>query len=468
MNSIIKSYFLLFLIPLFIACQANNKVKIDIDHEAQKIIDQIKLPKIPSLEVSLLEFGAKGDGVYDNTTAFKNAMLSLSEQGGGKLLVPAGKYLTGPIHFKSNIELNLSQGAELLFKTNPAAYMPLVKTSYEGIELYNFSPLIYAYKVENIAITGNGILNGQADKDHWWPWAGKEVYGYKKGEVNQNDPHNLPRLRSMNASQTAVEERKFGLGYQVRPTFFEPLESTKILLSGVTIKNAPFWIVHPLKSTHFTMEGVTIESHGPNNDGCDPEYSKYIHINNCVFDTGDDCIAIKSGRNEDGRRNKITSENIVVQNSKMKDGHGGVVMGSEISAGVKNVFVLNCDMDSPNLDRAIRLKSNTIRGGGVDGLYVKNIRIGQVKEAVLKINTHYGIYAVEEGNYYPDFKNIYLEDIYAKNGGKYGVLIQGRKELPVSGLHFKNVIIEQTKKDPVLEFTSQIEFENTIINNKSF
>ncbi len=156
------------------------------------------------------------------------------------------------------------------------------------------------------------------------------------------------------------------------------------------------------------------------------------------------------------------------KNSKMKDGHGGVVMGSEISAGVKNVFVLNCDMDSPNLDRAIRLKSNTIRGGGVDGLYVKNIRIGQVKEAVLKINTHYGIYAVEEGKLLPDFKNIYLEDIYAKNGGKYGVLIQGRKELPVSGLHFKNVIIEQTKKDPVLEFTSQIEFENTIINNKSF
>ncbi len=463
-----KKHLLIVSLATFVFSCAQEPQELTIEQRAQEIVDQVQLPVIPNREVSVVDYGAIADGKSDNTEVFKKAIAELSNLGGGKLVVPKGQYLTGPIHLKSHIELHLSEGSEILFKTDPEAYMPMVKTSYEGIELYNFSPLIYAYQAENIAVTGTGILNGQAGTSHWWPWAGKEVYGYKEGDVNQNDEQNLPRLRSMNKNQTPVEERRFGLGYQVRPSFFEPYESTRILLKDVTIKNAPFWIVHPFKSSHFTMDGVTVQSHGPNNDGCDPEYTNFVHINNCVFDTGDDCIAIKSGRNEDGRRNKILSQNILVQNSTMKDGHGGVVMGSEISAGVKNVVVLNCDMDSPNLDRAIRLKSNTIRGGGVDGLYVKNIRIGQVKEAVLRVNTHYGIYQVEEGGFFPDFKNIYLEDIHAKNGGKYGVLIQGREELPVSGLHFKNVTIENTKKDPVFEFAGEVEFVNTTINSKSY
>ena len=466
MRTLSRALILSLSLLVFFSCKKENNPNIDL--EAQKIVSQVLLPDFPEYEVSILEFGGIPDGVYDNSLAFKLAFSNIEKKGGGTLHVPPGKYFTGPIHFKSNIELHLEEGSEILFNTDPNAYMPMVKTSYEGMELYNFSPLIYAYQVENIAITGKGVLNGQADINNWWPWAGKEVYGYKVGNPNQNDDKNLPSLREMNLNQVPVEERRFGIGFQVRPSFFEPFESERILISGVTIKNAPFWIVHPFKSSHFTMDSVTIISHGPNNDGCDPEYSDFVHINNCVFDTGDDCIAIKSGRNEDGRRNNILSQNIVIQNSVMKDGHGGVVMGSEISAGVKSVYVLNCEMDSPNLDRAIRLKSNTIRGGGVDGLYVKNIKIGQVKEAVLRINTHYGIYGIEEGEFYPDFKNIYLENIQANYGGKYGILIQGREELPVSGLHFKNVTIENTKKDPVFEFAGEVEFVNTTINSKSY
>ncbi len=224
--------------------------------------------------------------------------------------------------------------------------------------------------------------------------------------------------------------------------------------------------MHPIKSEHVTVDGVTVSSHGPNNDGCDPEYSKNVHIKNCIFDTGDDCIAIKSGRNEDGRRVNIPSENIVVEDCEMKDGHGGVVMGSEISAGVRNVYVRNCVMDSPNLDRAIRIKTNTLRGGFVENVFVENIKVGQVKEATLKINTHYAIYDAQEGNYIPEIRNIYLKNITVENSGKYGVLIRGRKEAKVEKIILENVTI--TRADSVMSVrdSEPVKFLNVTINGR--
>jgi polygalacturonase len=207
-----------------------------------------------------------------------------------------------------------------------------------------------------------------------------------------------------------------------------------------------------------------VNSHGPNNDGCDPEYSTNVHITNCTFNTGDDCIAIKSGRNEDGRRVNIASENIVVENCDMKDGHGGVVMGSEISAGVRNVFVRNCKMDSPNLDRAIRIKTNTLRGGFLENLYVKNIQVGQVKEAVLKINTYYEVYGNQEGDFMPTIKNIYLQDINVEKSGKYGILIKGRPEALVQNVSLTNVHIKGAKTPFSIENSEPLKFRNTTIN----
>ncbi|WP_304158104.1 glycoside hydrolase family 28 protein, partial [Mesonia mobilis] len=206
--------------------------------------------------------------------------------------------------------------------------------------------------------------------------------------------------------------------------------------------------------------------HGPNNDGCDPEYSKNVHITNCLFNTGDDCIAIKSGRNEDGRRVNIPSENIVVENCEMKDGHGGVVMGSEISAGVRNVYVRNCKMDSPNLDRVIRIKTNTLRGGFVDGVYVKDVEVGAVKEAVLKVNTHYGIYANQEGEFMPSIKNIYLKNVTVENGGEYGVLIKGREKAIVENVNLEDVIIKGVEKPESVEYSENVNYINTVINDK--
>ncbi|KAA5827986.1 glycoside hydrolase family 28 protein [Algibacter amylolyticus] len=450
------------------SCKEKEKAVIDVFNEADKIISSIKVLEFPDNTFNILDFGAIADGETNNSQAIKKAIGACNESGGGKVVIPPGKFLTGAIYLKSNVNLHLEAGAEVLFSTSTEDYLPVVHTSYEGQELMNYSPLIYAYKEKNIAVTGKGTFNGQASKTNWWPWCGAERYGYVKGDRNQRDEHNLPRLWEMAESNIPVSERVFGPGHQLRPLFMQPFECENVLIEGVTFTNAPFWVIHPIKCNYVRVDGVTVNSHGPNNDGCDPEYSKNVHIVNCVFNTGDDCIAIKSGRNNDGRRVNISSENIVIENCDMIDGHGGVVMGSEISAGVRNVFVRNCKMNSPELDRAIRIKTNTLRGGFVENVYVKDIEVGQVKEAVLKINLFYAIYGPQEGDFMPSVKNIHLDNINVKNGGQYGVLIKGRPQSLVNNVTLTNVHIQNVETPLSVENSEPIIFKNTSINGKQY
>ncbi|NJW52114.1 glycoside hydrolase family 28 protein [Salinimicrobium oceani] len=436
--------------------------------QADEIVKNIKIPQFRDEVFNIMDYGATASATTSSSAAFKAAIDACANAGGGKVLVPKGVYLTGPIHLKSNVNLHLEEEAEVRFSTNTSDYLPVVHTSYEGMEFMNYSPLIYAYQQKNIAVTGKGTFNGQAGNDSWWPWSGKEEYGYKEGDVRQHDDANLPRLSEMVEKGTPVEERVFGEGHQFRPTFFEPFECENVLIEGVTFRNAPFWVMHPIKSNNVTVKDVSVISHGPNNDGCNPEYSKNVHITGCLFDTGDDCIAIKSGRDNDGRRVGISSENIVVENCTMKDGHGGVVMGSEISGGVRNVYVRNNTMNSPNLDRAIRIKTNTRRGGTIENIFVKDLKVGQVKEAVLKINTHYAIYGNQEGEFMPVIRNIFLENVEVENGGEYGILIRGREESPVTNVKLKNVTIKNAEVPLKVEHCEPIVFENTVINGKKY
>ncbi|WP_370479140.1 glycoside hydrolase family 28 protein [Tamlana flava] len=436
--------------------------------QADAIIESIQIPEFANNIINIIDLGAVSDGETNNTEIIAKAIDSCSNMGGGKVIIPSGKFLTGPIVLKSNVNLHLEEGAHVLFSTNHNDYLPVVHTSYEGVELMNYSPLIRAHKQKNIAVTGNGILDGQASNNNWWPWCGKDSYGWEEGAPKQHDSINLPTLRKMNEAQVPVSERVFGDGHHIRPSFFEPFECENVLLQGVTITNAPFWVIHPLKCNYVRIDGVTVNSHGPNNDGCDPEYCKNVHITNCTFNTGDDCIAIKSGRNSDGRRVNIASENIVIENCDMKDGHGGVVLGSEISAGVRNVYARNCKMDSPNLDRAIRIKTNTLRGGFVENLYVKDIEVGQVKEAALKINLHYGIYANQEGEFIPKIDGVHLENMTVENSGKYGIMIRGREEAIIKNVTLTNVHIKGANEDLSVEHSEPIVFKNTTINGKAY
>ena len=465
----IKKYFsktnsiLIVLVAVLFSC-APKRQNSDLSSASawknmQNSIKAITTPVFINKVYDITNFGAQQGGVLDNTEAFKKAIRACSENGGGIVLVPQGKYLTGPIHLESNINLQVNEGAEIIFSTNPSDY-PIVHTSFEGTEVMNYSPLIYAYQKTNVAVTGKGTLNGQANNDYWWSWCGKDTYGWKKGAPIQN----VARLMDMAEAGVPVSERIFGEGYNLRPSFVEFFECQNVMLKDVKIVNAPFWLIHPMKSTNVIIDGVTVTSHGPNNDGCDPEYSKNVIIRNCSFNTGDDCIAIKSGRDADGRRVGITTENIFVQNCKMFDGHGGVSIGSEISAGVRNVFVENCVMDSPDLDRAIRIKTNTKRGGFVENLYVRNIEIGEVGESVLGIDLFYSVHGNQSGSFMPRIENIYFENVNVKNGGKFGILAKGHKASPINNIQFKNVTIEKVKSNYSIENVSNLKFLNTKIN----
>ncbi|KQC32686.1 glycoside hydrolase [Nonlabens sp. YIK11] len=471
-TSNLKIYLLTLLSFLtLLSCKTSittDNTAVDNFAAADQIIEDIIIPTFPDATFNILDYGAVADGVTKNTVAIKLAIEECNAAGGGTVLIPSGKFLTGAIYLKSNVNLHLEDGAVVLFSTETKDYTPLVHTSYEGQELMNYSPLIYSYNEKNIAITGKGTFDGQASNANWWKWAGKEEYGYVEGEPKQGDDHNLPRLWAFSDENKPVSERVFGEGHQLRPQFIQPFGCENVLIEGVTILNAPFWVIHPIKSNNVTVDGVTINSHGPNNDGCDPEYAKNVHITNCTFDTGDDCIAIKSGRNNDGRQVNIPSENIVVENCDMKDGHGGVVMGSEISAGVRNVYVRNCTMDSPELDRAIRIKTNTLRGGFVENVFVKDIKVGKVKEAMLRINAYYGTYANQEGDFIPSIKNIHLENITVEDGGKYGVLIKGRPENIVKNVTLKNITIKSADTDLSVENSEPLQFENVTINGKKY
>ncbi len=420
-----KNLYYIILVALFfivINCKIENKID-DEWKAVEEIEKQISEPEFPDTVFVISNYGAIGDGKTINTKAINNTIAICHKAGGGIVKIPEGIFLTGAIHLLSNVNLYLSEKSTLKFSTNVNDYLPVVLTRWEGVDCYNFSPLIYAYQQENIAISGKGILDGQADETNWWTWKGRRQFGWNDTMPSQLIQDGRPLLMEYEKNDTPVEERIFGKENYLRPPFIQIYQCKNILISGVTIKNSPFWIIHPLLSENLIVREIKADSQGPNNDGCDPESCKNVLIENCFFNTGDDCIAIKSGRNNDGRRWNTPSENIIIRNCKMQDGHGGVVIGSEISGGCKNVFVENCVMDSPQLDRAIRIKSNNNRGGLIENIFVRNIKVGEVDEAVIKINCLYAPFE-GEGNYPPVIRNIFISDIKSLKS-KYALYLDG-------------------------------------------
>jgi unsaturated rhamnogalacturonyl hydrolase len=370
-----------------------------------QILARIQAPVFPNRQFPITNFGALPGTGKDATVGIRKAIEACHEAGGGRVSVPAGEFLTGAIHLLSNVELRLEKGAVLKFQTDPKAYLPEVFTRFEGMECYNYSPLIYAFEQENIGITGEGVLDGQADKENWWAWSGKR--DSPAGQPNQKSARD--RLGKMVDENIPPGQRHFGAGSFLRPSFIEANRCRNVLIEGVRIRRSPMWEIHPLLCTNVIVRGVEIVSHGPNNDGCDPESCRDVLIEDCTFDTGDDCIAIKSGRNNDGRRVGVPSENLIVRNCTMRDGHGGVVIGSEIAGGCRNVFAEDCQMDSSNLERVLRLKSNAVRGGVIENVFMRNITVGQVKDAVLQVDFLYEEGA--NGPHKPVARNIRMENI---------------------------------------------------------
>jgi polygalacturonase len=361
------------------------------------ILARIRPPVFAARDFPVTGFGARQG--RDCTQAFAAAIKACNAAGGGRVLVPDGVWQTGAIHLLSNVNLHLADNAAIAFDRDPRRY-PIVRTFWEGNEAMNYSPFVYAFGQDNIAITGKGTLDGQADPDHWWNWKRKTL---------GTDVTARNRLQEMAEKNVPVASRVFGDGHYLRPNFIQPFRCRNVLIEGVTLKRSPMWQVHPVLSSNVIVRGLTIVADGPNTDGCDPEFCRDVLIEDCHFDTGDDCIAIKSGRNADGRRIHLPTENVIIRRCRMKNGHGGVTLGSEISGGVRNVFVEDCRMDSPRLDYALRLKDNAMRGGVLEHVYVRRVTVGQVGVAVLTVDFNY-----EEGPrgpFTPVVRDVLIQDM---------------------------------------------------------
>jgi unsaturated rhamnogalacturonyl hydrolase len=414
--------------------------------QVPEILARIQAPVFPDAEFPITKFGAASDGKTDCSEAIAKAIEACARAGGGKVVVAAGEYLTGPIHLKSGVNLHLDGGATLKFKTDPKAYLPAVLTRFEGMECWNYSPLIYAYRQENIAVTGEGVLDGQADNTNWWPWKGKTEYGWTNGAPKQDKARN--RLIKMVADNAPVDERKFGEGDYLRSSFIQPNLCRNVLIEGVRIRRSPMWEIHPLLCTNVIVRGVDIATHGPNNDGCDPEASRDVLIEDTVFDTGDDCIALKSGRNNDGRRVGIPTENVIVRRCTMKEGHGGVTIGSEISGGARNIFVEDCTMDSPSLDRVVRFKSNAVRGGTMENIFVRNVKVGTVGDAALQIDFVYEEGA--KGEHKPVVRNLVIENLTVDNCARV-LDVKGFPGSEISGVRLHHSTFKGISREDVVQ-----------------
>jgi polygalacturonase len=427
------------------------------------VLARIQPPKFPVGKIYLLPiFGGRGDGKTDCTEAFRNAIAECVKAGGGTVMVPAGVFLTGPIHLKSGVNLHVAKGGTVRFSRNPKDYLPLVYTRWEGMECMNYSSLIYAFEQHDIAVTGEGTLDGGADEEHWWPWKGRRARGAAApAGPTQQKARDL--LQEMAEKDVPVEKRQFGEGSYLRPQFIQPYRCQNVLISGVTIINSPMWEINPVLCRNVTVKDVKISTHGPNNDGCDPECCTDVLIDGCVFDTGDDCIAIKSGRNRDGRRVNVPSENIVIQNCTMKDGHGGVTLGSECSGGIRNVFARNCKMDSPHLDRVLRIKTNAVRGGVIERVYMKDVEAGQVAGAVVDIDFNYEEGA--QGSFKPVVRDIVVQDVRCRQSGS-GWALRGFPDSPIRNVRIERCTFDKTSKPNIQQHVEGLSLKDVKVNGE--
>ncbi|PTY05718.1 glycoside hydrolase [Opitutaceae bacterium EW11] len=400
-------------------------------------------PSFPQRVVSIVDHGALPGGAVKNTDAFRRAIEACANAGGGRVLVPTGRWLTGPIHLRSHIELHLAEGAEVVFSDRFEDYLPVVLVRSGGVDLYNYSPLIYARDCEDVAITGPGRLDGNARA--WWAWKKKE----------SKEPARMAR------EGVPVKRRVFGTPEAaIRPSFVVFLNCRNVLLEGFTIGGGPNWTVHPIYSENVVIRRVHVLTDGPNNDGIDPDSCRNVLVEHCVFDTGDDCLVLKSGYNEDGWRVGRPTENVVMRWCSSKKGHGGLVVGSEMSGGVHNVYLHDCTFDGT--DHALRIKSRRDRGGVVENIWAENLTVRDMKYDVVVVTMDYGadpsrIVAEKP----PIFRNITVRNVIAERV-PVAVQIDGLSESPVENLRFERLTISSTR-GVVARQVKNVEFSDVAI-----
>ncbi len=443
MTNFIQKNILLVIAALYI-CIPSMAIS-DTDRTARRdsILSQITGADIPQATIDITSLGAIGNGEKDCKPAFDKAMKKAVRTGGLHIIVPAGEYLlNGPIHFTSNVCLELQDGATLKFSPEPKYYLPLVKTSWEGTFIQNYSPFIYGYQVENISIIGKGTIDGNAGSS-FATWKSMQ----KKGQQ---------LTRDMNHNETPVSERNFGEGYFLRPQLIQLFECRNITIEGVFITNSPFWCIHLLKSENIICRDIRYDAKLVNNDGIDPEYTRNLLIENITFNNGDDNIAIKCGRDNDGWKTNCPSENIIIRNCKFKGLHG-VVLGSEMSAGIQNIFIENCTYGG-YCKRGIYIKTNPDRGGFIRNIYINNCKFGNVEDLFYATS----MYAGEglDNNHFTEVHDIHVKDLSCNTASSAGIVLQGTTTRPIYNVSFENVNIGKTSIGLSFTNTEYIQLKN--------
>ena len=417
---------LLLLSALLTGC-SNRHLKDQTENKIPFDFPDLKAPVFRDQVFNIRDYGAKsGDTTFLNTKAIRNAIEACHNAGGGRVLVPAGVWLTGPVHLKSNVNLHLEEGSELMFSQRYDDYLPVVLIQRGGSFCYNYSPLVYARDCENIALTGTGVLNGRGQA--WWPWVKRQP--------------GMTQLFQMSKAGVPIEERVFGTEEAgVRPPFIQFLECKNVLLQGVTVKDGPSWNVHPVFCENLIIREIKIMSpHGPNNDGIDPDACRNVLIEDCYIDAGDDAICLKSGRDEEAWKIGRPLENVVIRRCTTKAGHGGFVIGSEMSAGVKNILVEDCHFDGTN--KGLRFKSQVGRGGVVENVWARNITMEKIRNEAIHFDLLYYSKPVEGPQINaPTFRNIQMENITCESA-RIAISMTGLPGNYLRELFFKNVSIK--------------------------
>ena len=447
-------------------------------------MDKVKQPSFSSFQVNIKDFGAKNDGITSNTKAFASAIDAVVKKGGGTVIIPEGLWLTGPIILKSNVELRTEKGALVLFTSNYDEY-PMIKTWYEGQFCWRTTPPIYAADAENIAITGEGVFDGNGTA--WRPLKKFQVNDilWKKitsigGVLTEDGQTWYPTEGALKGSKSTIypglrtKEQSDSMKVFLRPVMVNFTSCKKILLSGVTFQNPPAWTLHPLLSQDITINNVKVANQEwmTNGDAIDVESCKNVLILNSTFDAGDDAICIKSGRDEEGRKRGVPTENVIVSNCIVYHGHGGFVVGSEMSGGARNMKVSHCTFMGTEV--GLRFKSKRGRGGVVENIYISDINMINIEREAILYDLYYSAAGkktttiteepVNEGT--PQFKDIYMKNIVCK-GAERAIRMQGLPEMNVKNINLENAVIEARTGVLCID-ANQINLKNVQVYTKTF
>lgn len=503
MNTPLKKYLLLFIAGISPLLHGSNAVCAqNVDPADDGIyknlpfkMEKVQQPYFPDYKISISDFGAKGDGILLNTKAINDAIRNVNSKGGGTVIIPEGLWLTGPIEILSNVNLYTEPNALIVFTDDYSAY-PIIKTSFEGLDTRRCQSPIYARNAENIAITGYGTFDGSGDS--WRPVKKDKLTGSQwnkliksGGVVSKDGKIWYPNAGSMKGAEACsnfnnpegfnTDEEWESIKTWLRPVLVSIVKSKKVLLEGVTFRNSPGWCIHPLSCEHITVNNVKVQNpwYSQNGDALDLESCNNALIINSTFDAGDDAICLKSGKDEDGRRRGEPCQNVIVKNNTVLHGHGGFVVGSEMSGGVKNIYVEDCTF--LGTDVGLRFKSNRGRGGVVEGIHIRNINMINIPNEPLLFDLFYGGKGPDEVTEEdrtdkaktvppvtietPVFKDIHISNVYCKGSGR-AMFFNGLPEMKIQNVTIKDVVISDAQEGAVLSHADGVVMENVKITSK--